>query len=578
MKSVVVRVCLLGGLLLSCGGDSPPIGKTCVMNSECANPLSCTFGKCHAACAEARDCGKGELCVKSPTGAVCQQQAEAKCAYKSECPKPLTCAIDRQCRTECLKTEDCPTKTQKCIAPGVCAEPEELDPSSTSLKNAGSTPVPEIPDGGLPDAMGAAGAGGAGGGSLDANMMMTGGSGGAGGSATGGTSGNACTSPQTTFGNVAKGDANPNFTSGVGVRTGNRLLVVSGYAAAGGDAGTGASSIWVQAFELDSGKSSGPAVQLFEVPDAPFLQVRAAAVAPGGEVVVLHSNGTAADATQTQLHASFLMGANPGAGNAGVAVARTVMIESVVFSTPRVMWSTASSSFVASWQYRINAWFMRVRKFLPDGRGAGADTNIVPAPPLDNRWEQSNVGVSGKFLGVTSVDTNTYYPHLAILDPEGNPVGSSITLNMVGLGSGLLWTTVGGTSSGFVTISHTAGTAYQVFVPITATGAVATPDGGASDDGGAPPPLTTVTFASTASTAHMVSDGLGGTGAVLLEMNGASFLYVKADGTTRLNTGTVISSADGSQANISHFNNSFAVSLYEKTAHVTKVIASGCGP
>jgi hypothetical protein len=76
----------------------------------------------------------------------------------------------------------------------------------------------------------------------------------------------------------------------------------------------------------------------------------------------------------------------------------------------------------------------------------------------------------------------------------------------------------------------------------------------------------------------MVSDEVGGTGAVLLEPNGASFLYVKADGTSRLATGTVISSSDGAQANISTYRGSFVVSLYEKTSHDTKVVASGCGP
>ena len=582
MKSVLAAIVLFGGLVLGCGGGSkPPPGKACLMNSECENPLACTFGKCHAACGDARDCGKGELCVKSTAGNVCQQVAEATCAYKSQCPKPLTCAIDRRCRTECLKTEDCPTRTQKCIAGGICAEPDELDPTGMTLKNAGATPVPEIPDGGLPDTMGAGGAGGSagGGGSVDANMMATGGVGG-GGPPTGGTGGNLCTSPQTTFGNVAKGDANPGFTSGVGVRAGNRLVMLNGYASSpGSEAGAVTSAVWVQAFDLATGKSAGPAAQLFEMPDAPLLQVRAAAVAPGGEIVVLHSNATAGDmAHQTELHATFLMGATPGAANAGLAVSRTFKVESVQFATPRVIWSTASSSFVTSWQYLVSGnWYMRVRKFLPDGRGAGADTNIVPAPILDNRWDQSNVGVSGRFLGVTSVDVTTYYPHLAILDVEGNAVGPSITLNMTGLGNGALWTTVGGTSAGFVTISHQAGTAYQVFVPINSMGGVGAPDAGAGD-GGAAPSFPSVMFPSTASTAHMVSDDLGGTGAVMLEENGASFLYVKADGTTRLATGTVISSNEGTMANISHFHGSFAVSLYEGKAHVTRVIASGCGP
>jgi hypothetical protein len=137
--------------------------------------------------------------------------------------------------------------------------------------------------------------------------------------------------------------------------------------------------------------------------------------------------------------------------------------------------------------------------------------------------------------------------------------------------------TVGGTNAGFVTISHQGNTAYQVFVPINASGAPVPPsDAGAPDGGTATYPV--LTFSSNATAAHMVSDELGGTGAVLLEPNGASFIYVKADGTSRLATGTVISSADGAQAVISTYRSSFVVSLYENTSHDTKVVSSGCGP
>jgi hypothetical protein len=86
------------------------------------------------------------------------------------------------------------------------------------------------------------------------------------------------------------------------------------------------------------------------------------------------------------------------------------------------------------------------------------------------------------------------------------------------------------------------------------------------------------TFLSNAGQAHMISDDLGGTGGVLLEPNGASFIYYKADGVTRLNTGTVISSSNGAQANISAYRGSFAVSLYDGKTHSTQVVASGCGP
>jgi hypothetical protein len=161
------------------------VGKTCVMNSECANPLSCTFGKCHAACVEARDCPSGQLCVKGPAGNVCQQPEETTCQYRSQCAMPLICAIDRKCRSQCLMDIDCPTKTQKCVQPDhVCAEPAELDPNMKITGGLGKDPVPEIPDGGL---AGAGGAGGAGGSTTDASAAGAGGAtGGSGGGVDGG--------------------------------------------------------------------------------------------------------------------------------------------------------------------------------------------------------------------------------------------------------------------------------------------------------------------------------------------------------------------------------------------------------
>src|SRR5438045_4989926 len=121
-------------MLVSCGGSAPPTGVSCTVNSECKNPLSCTFGKCHETCREVRDCPSGHRCVAAPTGAVCQ--LEGKCAYLSDCPLPLVCAIDRQCRSECQQDRDCATQTQKCVLPDrVCAEPEEVD-TTAKLKAA----------------------------------------------------------------------------------------------------------------------------------------------------------------------------------------------------------------------------------------------------------------------------------------------------------------------------------------------------------------------------------------------------------------------------------------------------------
>jgi Protein of unknown function (DUF1565) len=181
-------LCLLA--LASCGGgSSPPLGKTCLMNSECANPLSCTFGKCHAACAEARDCPTGQLCVKSPTGNVCQQAEETTCQYRSQCMAPLICAIDRKCRSQCLADIDCPTMSQKCVQPDhVCAEPAELGADMKIAAGAGKDPVPDFPDGGLPDATSATGGAGGSAPGPDGGAGAGGATGGVGG-ATGGAGG-----------------------------------------------------------------------------------------------------------------------------------------------------------------------------------------------------------------------------------------------------------------------------------------------------------------------------------------------------------------------------------------------------
>lgn len=147
------RGAFLGLMLLvgSCGGKSgPPAGAACTRNTDCLNPLSCTFGKCHETCREARDCPSGHNCIAVNGVGVCQ--LEGKCAYRSECPVPLVCALDRQCRSECKEDKDCATPTQKCVKPDlVCAEPAEIDPATMKLKAAQPTPVPFAPDGGVMD-------------------------------------------------------------------------------------------------------------------------------------------------------------------------------------------------------------------------------------------------------------------------------------------------------------------------------------------------------------------------------------------------------------------------------------------
>jgi hypothetical protein len=139
-------VLLLGLPLLTvaCGSSSkPPLGKSCVVNSDCNNPLSCTFGKCHEECAVSRDCPMGQRCVKGPADKnVCQLSDEKLCPAVggiSTCTAPLACAIDLQCRNKCLVVADC-TGGQLC-ASGYCAEPLETNSDGTLKVTDGGVPT-----------------------------------------------------------------------------------------------------------------------------------------------------------------------------------------------------------------------------------------------------------------------------------------------------------------------------------------------------------------------------------------------------------------------------------------------------
>jgi hypothetical protein len=153
MNSLVPTRFLIAVMLVAaCSSASkPPVGSTCLKNTDCASPLVCTFGRCHTACTEARDCPAGQLCVKGADGTGCQLPTEAHCLYRSDCAAPLTCALDRQCRVECQTDVDCATRSQLCVMPDqVCAEPEEVDANTHRLRNA--QPGQPAPDAAAPDA------------------------------------------------------------------------------------------------------------------------------------------------------------------------------------------------------------------------------------------------------------------------------------------------------------------------------------------------------------------------------------------------------------------------------------------
>jgi hypothetical protein len=599
---------------IGCGGGAKPTTPQCTLNSDCAKlstpGLVCALGYCVKPCNNSLDCPNNERCIVVTAandggvstdggadagvaqGTACQAPETVTCQYTSQCKSPLVCGIDQQCRDQCQADIDCPggsTGVEVCtVMTHLCADPaidKDYDPTTKDFTVTGG-----------------AGGNGAGGNGTGGNGTGGNGSGGhagagSGGSGAGGTAGagvSSCQSPQTSFGNIAQGDANPIFTSGLGISDGNRLFVFSGAIIAPSDAGvdagnSGGNYIYVQVFDVATGNSQGPAASLLKTADGPFFNVADVSVAPTGEIVILHSRGTVADGFQSQLYATFL--GVPGPADAGAAdsgavdglkIVRTVQLESVHEGEPHVVWSASSAAFIISWKYATTAWFMRVRRFSPSGLSVGGDTSVVPTHNGSNNDQSTNdcqVGTSGNLLGAAYRDDGNALPYLTLLDGDGLQVGDLLEFGTSGVG----WVAVGGTTNGFVTLFNVNNAQVNgAFVPTSGATSVLT-DGGATVDAGGDAGIagrfTDFSIVSSASSGKMVSDdtgGLGGVGAVLLEPNGASFLYVTANGSKRLASGTIISSAHGAEIGLSNYRGSFAVSLYDSTTHATQVVASGC--
>ena len=159
-------ISMIGLLALAgCGSGSgtPQAGEVCTYNSDCQTGLTCSFGRCLAACKAEADCPAGQQCVKNASGInVCLLPEVESCVYNSQCKAPLVCAADFKCRNQCQTDVDCATSTQRCVLPDhVCAEPSAIDPVTGGLKapagidggTIDSGPViPPQPDAALPDA------------------------------------------------------------------------------------------------------------------------------------------------------------------------------------------------------------------------------------------------------------------------------------------------------------------------------------------------------------------------------------------------------------------------------------------
>src|SRR5919201_4982985 len=151
LKSVrVFVIALAAGVtvgLAGCGDKAAtPIGKGCVLNSDCA-PYVCSFSVCHEACKDNGDCATGQVCARGPAAAPAGDGSavvenntciENRCNYDSACPAPLVCGRDLRCRNQCEDTRDCAVigPNMSCVSSGirgtkVCAPPKDLDNGAT---------------------------------------------------------------------------------------------------------------------------------------------------------------------------------------------------------------------------------------------------------------------------------------------------------------------------------------------------------------------------------------------------------------------------------------------------------------
>lgn len=127
------------GLTTSCSEDEAAAlrragaAQGCTLNSDCASPLVCIFGRCHVQCNATVDCPAGQRCVVGANGTnVCQLPEEASCVGGATCAGQQACGPDGKCR------DVCSTKEQ-CVAPQVCVS--KLCAEQTELDDTGNLPV-----------------------------------------------------------------------------------------------------------------------------------------------------------------------------------------------------------------------------------------------------------------------------------------------------------------------------------------------------------------------------------------------------------------------------------------------------
>jgi len=416
---------------------------------------------------------------------------------------------------------------------------------------------------------------------------------------------NPCTKAQTLFNSVGQGDSNPNFTSGIGVRTATQMLVFSGESTAvdaGADAAPQATShVWVQAFDPISGDAVDAAVPIFPGSGVePYIQVLAGAVDPSGDIVVVYDFNDRLGSAEPGgngwvgapyaygggtlegggLYAEFLSLSTDG-GVAGLQLVKNVHLDSsLIYGQPHATWLPAAQAFAVSWQYYDTSRdiYVALAKFGPNGNSAsGGEAPVSPGAyfEIGGAIEYGAAAPFGTLLGVVFATGAYGSPGaISVLDPNGLPIANSPITPVDN--TSRAWLALGGVSQGFAYLYDNGSGTSELFVPVSIDAGIAeVPDAGFSG----------FTFPESVSAAEgrMANDdtgGAGGAGIALMYTNGVSFAYINADGVTHTAPQSVLSPLhtyqSGDLEHIAQFGGSFVISDYSSAENRTYIAASGC--
>ena len=623
-----------------CGSSSKPMTPQCSLNSDCAKlstpGLVCAIGYCVKPCAVSSDCPNSERCVVVSAlgtdagtdgattsggadagvaqGTACQAPELATCNYNSMCTSPLVCSSDHQCRDMCETNADCPgmgmgAGAQVCTSTThLCADPVVdkdynaaindfvVNDAGMGIPQGGSNGTGGNGTGTGGNGTGGNGTGGhAGTGGGHGGTSGPGGGGTGAGGGTGGAGGSATCTAMTKFGRTATGTSNVGYTSGIGVRTTNELLIFSGYvgppATDGGtavDAGVASyiERVDVQHFDLATAVSKGPSLPLFNSAttgtgaDA-YILLGGVAVAPGGQIAVIYdAESSLENSSNTNEWAVFLTFLDPS-----LNVVQTTQLAAVGSVTEHqeshVQW--LNGAFVASWLPSSGP--IKVAQYATDGSPAG-NTIIVPTDDpsglVFNYYSypepDGDLAFSGGVFAVTYTSTFPI-PQMTLLTPTGTEVGTPISMPYNNVQQSPI--SVAGTSQGFVVVydgadSGDGGTnANSVLATVFSTsgtpGSTFSFPGGYAYGGGDGSNVTTV---------RGTSDGTGAGFAILHSDGSQNFLYVPGDGSKPANPQPIIQQQNpagvSDKGHIMNFGGSFALSLYSDAEHLTRVSATSC--